>query len=140
MEANAVIRGNTEYPELFGNAIFKQAPMGGVIVTVEVIGLPKRDEFLGMHIHEMGDCTRPFDKTGMHYNPNEIMHPMHVGDLPPLLNNNGYAYMSFYDKRFQIKEVIGKSIVIHSKSDDFRSQPAGDSGEKIGCGTIFRME
>ena len=64
---------------------------------------------------------------------------MHTGDLPPLLNNNGYAYLSFYDNRFRLKEILGKSIIIHSRRDDFTSQPAGDSGEKIGCGVITVM-
>lgn len=137
MEASAMIRGNTGYSELFGKAYFRQSPMGGVIVTVEVVGLPKKNEFLGMHIHEFGDCTHPFDKTGTHYNPSREMHPMHAGDLLPLLNNKGYAYVTFYDNRFSIKDVVGKSIVIHSMRDDFTSQPAGDSGEKIGCGTIW---
>lgn len=133
------ILGNTGYPELFGKALFTQMPAGGVAVTVEVIGLPRESGFLGMHIHEVGDCTRSFNKTGNHYNTTEAAHPMHAGDLPPLLNNNGYAYLSFYDNRFQLKEILGKSIVIHSMRDDFTSQPAGDSGEKIGCGVINVM-
>lgn len=137
--AEARILGNTGYPELFGKALFTQMPVGGVSITVEVVGLPPESGFLGMHIHEVGDCTQPFDKTGNHYNSTEAAHPMHAGDLPPLLNNNGYAYLSFYDNRFQLKEILGKSIVIHSMRDDFTSQPAGDSGEKIGCGVITVM-
>ena len=89
-----------------------------------------------MHIHENGDCTSPFDKTGNHYNPENTSHPNHSGDLPPLLSNKGYAWIAFWDNRFTISEIKGKSIVIHSMSDDFRSQPSGDSGEKIGCGVI----
>ena len=135
-EAVAVIRGNAGYEELYGKVFFRHVPTGGVMITAEVIGLPNRSEFWGMHIHEVGDCTKPFDKTGSHYNPTGAVHPMHVGDLPPLLNNNGYAYLAFYDNRFQIKDILGKSIVIHSRRDDFTSQPAGDSGEKIGCGVI----
>ena len=135
-DATALIYGNAAHPELFGKVFFSQIPSGGVIVTAEVLGLPQGKEFLGMHIHEVGDCTLPFDKTGNHYNPTEKQHPFHAGDLPPLLNNDGYAYISFYDGRFAIKDVIGKSIIIHSKRDDFKTQPSGDSGEKIGCGVI----
>ena len=58
------------------------------------------------------------------------------GDLPPLLGNNGYAWTAFFDKRFTIDEIIGKSIIIHNMRDDFTSQPSGDSGTKIGCGVI----
>ena len=137
MTATATIHGNTENPELYGNAVFSQTPTGGVLVTVEVMGLPKEADFHGMHIHEFGDCTPPFDKTGNHYNPTNAEHPMHAGDLPSLLNNDGYAYLSFYTERFQLADVIGKSLVIHKMRDDFTSQPAGDSGMKIACGVIY---
>ena len=90
-----------------------------------------------MHIHEFGNCTPPFDKTGNHYNPGGSMHPYHAGDMLPLLGNNGYAWLTFYDERIRIKDIVGKSVVIHGMRDDFTSQPAGDSGEKIGCGVIY---
>lgn len=137
--AIATIYGNTEHPELFGKVFFMETASQGVVVSAEILGLPRGNIFLGMHIHEIGDCTLPFDKTGTHYNPDETEHPMHAGDLLPLLNNNGYAYLSFYDERFTIKDIIGKSVIIHSQRDDFTSQPSGDAGEKIGCGVIMRM-
>lgn len=58
------------------------------------------------------------------------------GDLPPLLENNGYAYMSVLVNKFNINEILGKVIIIHSMPDDFNSQPAGNSGMKIACGKI----
>lgn len=135
-DATALIHGNAANPELFGKASFHRIQNGGVLVIVEVYGLPKENAFLGMHIHEFGDCSLPFDKTGSHYNPNHSKHPMHAGDLPSLLNNDGYAYMAFYTNRFQIEDILGKSLIIHSRRDDFTTQPAGDSGEKIACGVI----
>lgn len=92
--------------------------------------------FYGMHIHEHGDCSGNFENTGNHFNPDNTLHPMHLGDLPPLLSNDGYAWMSVFDKRFRLDDVIGKSIVIHNMRDDFTSQPSGNSGSKIGCGVI----
>lgn len=65
-------------------------------------------------------------------------HPDHAGDLLPLMGNQGYAWSAFYDKRFTLDEIIGRSVIIHSGRDDFSSQPSGDSGTKIGCGTIKR--
>lgn len=79
---------------------------------------------------------QPFPNTGNHYNPDNVPHPEHVGDLPPLLSNNGYAWMSFYTGRVNLNDVIGRSVVIHSMRDDFTSQPSGNSGDKIGCGVI----
>ena len=50
--------------------------------------------------------------------------------------NNHHACIYFYDKRFFVKDIIGRSLVIHSMADDFTSQPSGNSGSKIGCGII----
>ena len=138
--AHAWIRGNKDYPDLNGVARFYETPMGGILVSVEVYGIPDTSPsgFHGMHIHEVADCTPQFDKTGGHYNPMNTTHPKHAGDLLPLLSNNGYAYATFYDSRFAITDIVGKSIIIHSNRDDFTSQPAGDSGGKIGCGVIRR--
>ncbi|MDO5409506.1 MAG: superoxide dismutase family protein [Lachnospiraceae bacterium] len=92
--------------------------------------------FYGMHIHQIGDCTLPFDQTGEHYNPNSLPHPKHAGDLPPLLGNEGYAFSIFYTESLTLSQIIGRSIIIHQNPDDFTTQPAGSSGEKIGCGVI----
>ena len=67
------------------------------------------------------------------------MHPSHAGDLVPLLGNQGYAYLVFYDKRFTIDDIIGRSVIIHRNPDDFATQPSGNSCEKIACGVIRRV-
>jgi len=82
---------------------------------------------------------QPFPNTGNHYNPGNVPHPEHAGDLLPLLSNNGYAWMVFYTGRVNVEDIIGRSVVIHSMRDDFSSQPSGNSGDKIGCGVIERM-
>jgi len=46
--------------------------------------------------------------------------------------------MLVYTNRFRPQDVIGRTAVIHAMPDDFRSQPAGDSGMRIGCGEITR--
>lgn len=140
-KAFAWIEGNASYPNLVGTARFFDTPFQGILISVEVFGLPdltspEHSAFYGMHIHEIGDCTPPFDKTGNHFNPTEQPHPNHAGDLPALLGNHGYAWTTFYDHRFSIKDVINRSLVIHRMPDDFISQPSGNSGEKIGCGVI----
>lgn len=80
-----------------------------------------------------------FPNTGNHYDPGNVPHPEHAGDLPPLLSNNGYSWMSFYTSRVNVEDIIGKSLVIHSMRDDFTTQPSGNSGDKIGCGVIERI-
>ncbi len=73
-----------------------------------------------------------------HFNPGGMSHPFHAGDFPPLLSNQGYAWTAFFDRRFTIDEIIGKTVVIHSRPDDFSSQPSGNSGNPLACGEIRR--
>lgn len=135
--AKALIKGNEDNPNLFGMVYFYETPYGGVIVNAEIYGLPQNSSgFYGFHIHENGNCNLPFDMTGEHYNPYNTVHPIHSGDMPPLLSSNGYAWIAFYDGRITINEIIGKSVVIHDMRDDFTSQPSGGAGNKIGCGVI----
>lgn len=141
--AIAIIEGNASNPNLHGQVCFCKTMNGGVLITAELFGLPdsfNKSNFYGMHIHEFGDCGQDFQRTGNHFNPENMPHPMHTGDLPALLSNQGYAWMSFFDRRFTIDDIIGKSIVIHNMQDDFTSQPSGNSGAKIGCGVIINNQ
>lgn len=138
------VSGNAANPQLSGLVKFYQTSYGGVLAAAEIFGLPNINQpgssnFYAMHIHEFGDCSGNFDKSGMHYNPADQEHPAHAGDLPPLLGNQGYAFSVFYDKRFTLPEIIGRSVIIHSMPDDFTTQPSGNSGEKIGCGEIRKV-
>jgi len=140
-QAMAWVRGGDQAPRLSGLVKFYDTPYGGILVEAEVFGLPNIEEqgsshFYAMHIHETGDCTRQFTRSGEHYNPTDDAHPGHAGDLVPLLGNQGYAWTAFYDKRFTIEDIMGRSVIIHAGADDFTSQPSGNSGAKIGCGVI----
>lgn len=140
-QAMAWVTGDDVTPSLSGLVKFYDTPYGGILVEAEIFGLPNisisgSTNFYAMHIHEFGDCSRKFANTGNHYNPGGQPHPDHAGDLLPLLGNQGYAWSSFYDKRFQIADIIGRSVIIHAYRDDFTTQPSGDSGTKIGCGVI----
>lgn len=142
--AVAWVTGNASNSQLSGLVKFFDTPYGGVLIEAEIFGLPNLSvqsstDYYAMHIHEYGDCSDNFEGTGSHYNPTNAPHPEHSGDMIPLLGNQGYAWTAFYDKRFTVDEIIGKSVVIHARRDDFTTQPAGDSGDKIGCG-IIRME
>lgn len=140
----ADISGGENYPGIRGRVIFRQQK-NGVLVTADIYGLPTGETgcdsgVFGFHIHEGEDCgsngQEPFSNTKGHYNPGDCPHPYHAGDLPPLFENDGYAYMSFLTNRFTATEIIGRTVVIHLNPDDFHSQPSGNSGEKIACGVI----
>lgn len=102
----------------------------------------------GFHIHEKGDCSAP-DATsaGGHFNPTGKPHgnPMqgehHLGDLPMLqADANGNARLNATIRGATLRggatNLIGRAIVVHAAPDDFRSQPAGNSGARVSCGVI----
>ena len=143
-KAVAYIRGSSKYPLIHGSVSFDETS-NGIIVTARIYDLPQAKNncvgrFFGFHIHEGTSCTGnandEFANSLSHYNPTNCPHPYHAGDLPPLLENNGYAYMSFLTNKFTLQDVIGKVVIIHSIPDDFTTQPSGNPGEKIACGKI----
>ncbi len=142
--AKAKIIGGKLYQNINGEIFFKETKLG-ILVTIKVNNLPiSKDKctgnFFGLHIHEGTSCSGTekdeFANAKSHYNPNNCKHPFHFGDLPPLLENNGFAYMSVLVNKFKISEIIGKVIIIHDMPDNFTSQPSGNSGTKIACGKI----
>ena len=140
-DAVAEIRGGVEELQLTGCVEFYQEN-GCVLIVVRISGLPEsKTGFFGFHIHQGESCSGPdFSATGSHYNPVDQVHPKHTGDLPPLLSCHGNAYLSVKTDRFTVNEIIGRTVVIHSDPDDFRSQPAGNAGKKIACGVIRRRQ
>ncbi len=143
-DAVAVVNGSRGYPGIHGMVRFYSVARG-VIVRAEINGLPREtvgcsSPVFGFHIHSVGDCSGndedPFASVMGHYNPGNCPHPYHAGDLPPLLGANGRAVSVFLTDRFTVKEITGRAVIIHDSPDDFKSQPAGDSGNKIACGII----
>lgn len=146
-QAAAHIAGSESYPDISGKVRFYQTGEG-VIVWAVISGLPQSDvpcqeQIFGFHIHKGTECggnmDDPFADTMSHYDPSGCEHPYHAGDLPPLFGNKGYALSLFLTNRFSIREVVGRTILIHSHPDDFATQPSGNSGTKIACGVIRRI-
>lgn len=115
--AKAVIKGGKEYPKINGIVTFKQTK-NGVILTADIRNLPQdnikcSNRFFGFHIHEGNSCTGnindEFANAKGHLNLNNCPHPFHTGDLPPLMENDGYAYMSVFTNKFTINDIIRKS-------------------------------
>jgi Cu-Zn family superoxide dismutase len=148
-KAVANIKGGPLAPNIRGIVIFSDVP-GGTEVYVEVIGLPEYRPASsgrqpigphGFHIHEFGNCRvgdseDPFKDAGGHWNPTRQPHGNHAGDFPVLFSNNGYARMTFFTNKFRVWDVVGCSVIIHESPDDYRSQPAGNSGRRLACGII----
>lgn len=151
--AVAMIRGGNIYPDINGTVYFEEVP-GGTEITATIMGLPLYKPAtsttqpvgpFGFHLHENGICritdpNNPFESAGGHYNPTNQPHGNHAGDFPVLFSNNGYTMMKFFTNKLTVSEVIGRSVLIHENPDDYRSQPAGNSGKRIACGVVLRVE
>ena len=142
--AKTNIKGGKKYPKINGAVTFREVK-NGVLVTAKVNGLPQSSDsctgrFFGFHIHEGSSCSGTisdeFANAKTHLNPTNCPHPFHIGDLPPLIENNGYAHMTVLINKFKIKDILGKVVIIHDSPDDFTTQPSGNSGSKIACGII----
>lgn len=141
LSAVAHIRGGADAACLSGQVRFYQE-RESVLVVAEISGLPQNSKtgFFALHIHEGKKCGgQAFAETGGHYNPKGAAHPCHAGDLPPLMQCCGCAYLAVRTDRFRVQEIIGRTVVIHGDPDDFRSQPAGNAGTKIACGVICQQ-
>lgn len=143
-DAYAQIKGGPLAPCIKGTIYLYQLEEG-VYLKAYITGIPNMNNesssFHGFHIHELGDCSvgdekNPFTKSKSHYNPTNVSHPMHAGDLPPILSSDGIGILSVFTNRFTVNEVIGKSFILHEGYDDFTSQPAGNAGARWACGVI----
>jgi len=118
---------------------------GGVQIIADINGLKPGEH--GFHIHEFGDCSASdASSAGAHFNPTNKKHGCpndpehHAGDMGNIVaDSNGHAHFDFVSKDIKLQgnnNVIGRSIIVHEGKDDCISQPAGNSGAKIGCGVI----
>lgn len=142
--AQAVLKGSAAYPRISGLAVFEETE-SGTAVSIAVKGLPAAPGkcsrgIFAVHIHSGASCSGsssdPFADAGGHYDTADCSHPFHSGDMPPLFAAGDRAAMSFLTDRFSVKDVIGRTVIIHLHPDDLHSQPSGMSGEKIACGVI----
>ncbi|MDD6034261.1 MAG: superoxide dismutase family protein [Oscillospiraceae bacterium] len=139
-DARASLMGSSAAPALSGEVLFWQTDLG-VVCQVCFAGLPRPSRgcgFFALHIHNGTACTGEpaFADALGHYNPGDLPHPCHAGDLPPVLAVGQWAYSVFLTDRFHLQEVLGKAVILHAGADDFTSQPAGNAGERLACGLI----
>ena len=106
----------------------------------------------GMHVHSAGRCDPPaFESAGPHWNPTARAHGrdnargQHLGDLPNLVvGSDGRGAIEFTIPAAGLAagaapmlDSDGAALVIHARSDDYRTDPSGNSGARIACG-VYR--
>ena len=132
-----------------GKAKLTQTKKRGLKVAISVRGLTRGER--GVHLHTIGRCEGPnFASAGLHWNPQSRAHGLsnpdgsHQGDLPNMLvDRKGRGKISYDIAGVKLKgrdglmDDDGAAIVIHAKSDDQRTDPSGNSGDRIACGVFL---
>ena len=133
-----------------GNATLTQGE-DGVSITGELTGVAPGEH--GFHFHQVGDCdaTSQFESAGSHFNPTGHKHGLenpegpHAGDLPNVTASEaGTVTLDLSTDTVSLVEgdeayvfdEDGTALVLHANADDHRTDPSGNSGDRIACGVI----
>jgi Cu-Zn family superoxide dismutase len=137
--------------ESIGTATIRPAKQG-VTVKLNVKRLPTGEHAL--HFHQASKCEGPdFKSAGGHFNPESKKHGLqnpegpHAGDMLNFtVKADGTSTASVKDERVTLNAAGanslfangGTALVIHAKPDDYKSDPAGNAGDRIACGVITK--
>lgn len=104
----------------------------------------------GIHVHAVGACTPDFAAAGPHFNPAMKQHGLenpagaHAGDLPNItVGADGSGTLDYKNTTLSllagansVYDADGSALIIHANADDYKTDPAGNSGARIACGVI----
>ena len=144
-----VVPIHTSTGEDAGSASFKEAKDGKQLtITVKLKNIPFGEH--AVHIHENPVCDAPdFKGAGGHFNPDGKQHGMdnpmghHAGDMPQNISigENHTGEITYKVDYLTLEpgaptSVLGRSIMVHEKADDMKTDPTGNAGNRIACGVI----
>lgn len=120
----------------------------GVLIQFEVSGLPP-SQWVAFHVHETGTCDHAGGhmSAGGHFNPTKAEHGFasakgpHAGDMPnQYVGADGTLRAQVFNSSVRLDEgdaaIRGKALMVHGGKDDYKSQPAGDAGDRQACAVI----
>src|SRR6185312_11350594 len=143
--ANAQLKDSSG--KAVGDVDLTQTP-SGVLIKLQIKGVKPGEH--AFHIHAVGKCEAPFESAGPHFNPGNHKHGMmsgegHAGDMPNLhVPQSGELQLEIVNSSITLEkgkpnsvfDGDGSALVIHAKADDYKSDPAGNAGDRIACGVI----
>ncbi len=146
--AEAVLSGTQPDTTVSGTVRFRE-DNGKVKMTLDITVPKKANQSVAVHIHEHGSCGDMGKEAHGHWNPTNAQHgkwgsaSFHRGDIGNVdLNGEGKGTMELETDLWAIggsdstKNILNKAIIVHGGVDDFKTQPTGNAGSRIGCGVI----
>src|SRR4051812_4123167 len=151
MPASSADMANTQLKDASGKPVadvdLVQTP-AGVLIKLQIKGLTPGEH--AFHVHAVGKCEAPFESAGPHFNPGNHKHGMlsgeaHAGDMPNLhVPQSGELSIEVVNSAISLEQGKpnslfdndGSALVVHAKADDYKTDPAGNAGDRIACGVI----
>src|SRR3954454_5123086 len=151
MPANSADMANTQLKDTSGKPVgdvdLVQTP-SGVLIKLQIKGLAPGEH--AFHVHAVGKCEAPFESAGPHFNPGNHKHGIlagegHAGDMPNLhVPQSGELSVEVVNSAISLErgkpnsvfDNDGSALVARAKADDYKTDPAGNAGERIACGVI----
>jgi len=144
----AILSGTQPDTAVTGTVRFNE-DNGKVKMTLDITVLKKANQSVAVHIHEHGNCGDMGKEAHGHWNQTKANHgkwgsaSFHRGDIGNVdLNGEGKGTLELETDLWSIsgsdstKNILNKAIIVHGGVDDFKTQPTGNAGSRIGCGVI----
>lgn len=150
VKAEVILSGTYTDTTLSGNATFED--MNGKVKMILNITVPaKANQSVAVHIHEHGACGDMGKEAHGHWNPTDKQHgkwgsaSFHSGDIGNVeLDKDGKGSMEMETDLWTIggdstTNILTRALIVHGGVDDYKTQPTGDAGNRIGCGVINKL-
>ena len=146
--AEAVLSGTQQDTTVTGMVRFNEEN-GKVKMTLDIMVPKKANQSVAVHLHEHGACGDAGKEAHGHWNPTNEPHgkwgsgAFHSGDIGNVqLDANGSGSLTLSTNRWTIggdekTNILNRAIIVHSGVDDYKTQPTGNAGSRIGCGVIM---
>jgi Cu-Zn family superoxide dismutase len=146
--AVADLTGTQPDTTVTGNARFNEEN-GKVKMTLEITVPKKANQSVAVHLHEHGSCGDMGKEAHGHWNPTKVNHGkwggdnFHRGDIGNVkLDKEGKGKIEIETELWTLtgtdstKNILSKAVIVHGGVDDYKTQPTGNAGSRIGCGVI----
>lgn len=149
-KAEVILSGTYTDTTLSGSATFEEMD-GKVKMILNITSPGKANQSVAVHIHETGACGDMGKEAHGHWNPTNKQHgkwgsdSFHSGDIGNVdLDKDGKGTMEMETDLWSIggdstTNILNRALIVHGGLDDYKTQPTGDAGNRIGCGVINKL-